>query len=50
MRYKGNFFNDKEKIKDLFLLSKPNFMNTYNISEEIYIWMENILRDIGITQ
>lgn len=36
MRQKDNFFDDIEKVKDLMLLSKNEFLQKYNISKESY--------------
>ena len=36
MRQKDNFFDDIEKVEDLMLLSKNDFLQRYNISKETY--------------
>lgn len=36
MRQKDNFFDDIEKVEDLMLLSKNDFLQKYNISKETY--------------
>ena len=36
MRQKDNFFDDIEKVEDLLLLSKNEFLQKHNISKESY--------------